>query len=173
MTNSLEKIPVLGKPAAIRARGVAAGLVLFCLTAAFPPTLLAAAADTTPERPKIGLVLGGGGARGPAHIGVLKALRDQRVPVDYVSGTSMGAIIGALFSLGLNPEEIEAKILAVDWDDLFSDPPDRLQRTWRRKQDDRANFLPLEFGFTRHAVLTNRGPRLPVSGERISFRAAS
>lgn len=126
-----------------------------------PGTITAAA-----DRPTIGLVLGGGGARGPAHIGVLKVLRDLRIPIDYVSGASMGAIIGALFSLGLTPEEIEERILGVDWDELFSDPPDRSQRTWRRKQDDRENFLPIEFGFTRHAVLTNRGL---IAGQKLSF----
>ncbi len=121
------------------------------------------------DRPTIGLVLGGGGARGPAHIGVLKVLREMRVPVDYVAGTSMGAVIGALFSLGMTPEEIETQILGIDWDDLFSDPPDRLQRTYRRKQDDRTDFLPLEFGFTREAILTNRGL---IAGQKLSFAFA-
>lgn len=126
----------------------------------------ATATATDAPRPTIGLVLGGGGARGPAHIGVLKVLRDLRVPIDYVGGASMGAVIGALFSLGMTPEEIEARILAVDWDDLFSDPPDRLERTYRRKQDDRASFLPLEFGFTRSAFLTNRGL---IAGQKLGF----
>jgi NTE family protein len=161
-------------------RRVSLGLVLCALSAtpataqlenkpacdlhAGPAQISAPASDS--ERPTIGLVLGGGGARGPAHIGVLKVLRDLRVPIDYVGGTSMGAVIGALFSLGMSPEEIEARILAVDWDDLFSDPPDRLQRTYRRKQDDRANFLPLEFGFTRSAFLTNRGL---IAGQKFGF----
>ena len=149
-------------------------LVLCCLTASptfaqlenKPACELHAAPDPDGSRPKIGLVLGGGGARGPAHIGVLKVLRDLRVPIDYVSGTSMGAIIGALFSLGLSPEEIEARILGVDWNELFSDPPDRLQRTYRRKQDDRENFLPVEFGFTSSTLLTNRGL---IAGQKFSF----
>ena len=66
----------------------------------------------------------------------------------------------------MSPEEIEERILAIDWDELFSDPPDRLQRTWRRKQDDRASFLPLEFGFTRRAALTSRGL---IAGQKLGF----
>ena len=174
VTTSHDKTPALKKLAAFLAGRTAAGLVLLCLTAipafgdpeAKPGGELHPGSAPEPARPKIGLVLGGGGARGPAHIGVLKVLRDQRVPIDYVSGTSMGAVIGALFSLGLSPEEIETKILAVDWDDLFSDPPDRLERTYRRKQDDWDNFLPMEFGFTRSAFLTNRGL---IAGQKLGF----
>ncbi len=58
-------------------------------------------------RPKIGLVLSGGGARGIAHIGVLKELEAARIPVDFVAGTSMGAIVGGLYASGMPPEELE------------------------------------------------------------------
>ena len=79
------------------------------------------ARDTPPapaaasERPRIGLVLGGGGARGGAHIGVLKVLDELRVPVDCVAGTSMGALVGATFASGARPTHIEAQFLAIDW----------------------------------------------------------
>ncbi len=121
--------------------------------------------DTIP-RPRIGLVLGGGGARGVAHVGVLRVLDELRVPVDYVSGTSMGAIIAALFALGLTPDEIEAQVLAIDWRDLFSDTPDRSARTYRRKEDDHAYFLPVEFGIKHGTIATNRGI---IAGQKLSF----
>ena len=80
------------------------------------------------ERPKIGLVLGGGGAKGHAHIGVLKVLEELHIPVDYIAGTSMGAIVGSLYASGLSPDEIEKVLTSVDWDDLFTGDPNR--RTW-------------------------------------------
>ena len=134
--------------------------------------LLAAAApaQTPPEaddeRPRIGLVLGGGGARGGAHIGVLKVLQEMRVPVDYVAGTSMGAIVGALFAIGLTPQQIEAEMAGVDWNDLFSDTPDREQRSYRRKQDDSAYFLPIEFGIRGRSLVTARGM---IAGQKFAF----
>ncbi len=66
-------------------------------------------------RPKIGLVLGGGGAKGAAHIGVLRVLDELRVPVDCVTGTSMGALVGGTFASGMPPEEIEEQVLAINW----------------------------------------------------------
>lgn len=66
-------------------------------------------------RPRIALVLGGGGAKGGAHIGVLRALDELRIPIDCVAGTSMGALVGATFAAGLPPDEIERRVLAIDW----------------------------------------------------------
>ena len=71
------------------------------------------------DRPKIGLVLGGGGARDSAHIGVLKVLEEMKVPVDYIVGTSTGALIGALYATGMTADELESRILEIDWDDMF------------------------------------------------------
>ena len=70
-------------------------------------------------RPKIALVLSGGGAKGAAHIGVLKALEKYKVPVDYIVGTSVGSIVGAMYSSGYTPEEIEDIVLNLDFMDLF------------------------------------------------------
>ena len=64
-------------------------------------------------RPKVGLALGGGGARGVAHIGVLKALEELGIPVDYIAGTSMGAVVGGLYASGMSPEEISARYAQV------------------------------------------------------------
>jgi NTE family protein len=67
------------------------------------------------NRPRIGLVLGGGGAKGAAHIGVLRVLDELRIPVDCVAGTSMGALVGATFAAGTAPEDIERQVLAINW----------------------------------------------------------
>ena len=75
------------------------------------------------ERPEIGLVLSGGGARGSAHVGVLKVMEELRIPVDYVVGTSMGSIVGALYALGLSADEIETTLLAVDWGRTMTTSP--------------------------------------------------
>ena len=88
------------------------------------------------SRPKIGLVLSGGGARGFAHIGVLKVLEENNVPIDYVVGTSMGSIIGGLYAIGLTPEEIEHGVKGIAWDKVFDDFAYREYKTFRRKQDD-------------------------------------
>lgn len=87
-------------------------------------------------RPRIGLVLGGGGARGAAHVGVLKVLEELRVPIDCIAGTSMGSVVGGLYASGMSAEQIEREILAMDWDDLFIDDPAREDRSFRRKRDD-------------------------------------
>jgi NTE family protein len=88
------------------------------------------------NRPKIGVVFGGGGAKGAAHIGVLKVLEEQKIPVDYVAGTSMGAIVGALYASGLSAAELEKVITAIDWKDVFSGDPDRRDVDYRRKRED-------------------------------------
>lgn len=88
------------------------------------------------ERPRIGVALSGGGARGAAHIGVLKVLEEQQIPIDYIAGTSMGAIIGGLYASGLSVSEIEALYQTIDWSDVFDDQPSRLEKSYRRKRDD-------------------------------------
>lgn len=94
-------------------------------------------------RPRVGLVLGGGGARGAAHIGVLKELERLRVPVDVITGTSMGAIVGGLYASGMTASELEALVGSLDWAGALSDKPDREDLSFRRKQDD-AEF-PIDF----------------------------
>jgi NTE family protein len=86
------------------------------------------------QRPKIGLVLSGGGARGAAHIGVLKALEEMQIPIDYVTGTSMGAVVGALYASGMSPEEIEKWLRTADWSFLLSDVNPRKSESFRSKQ---------------------------------------
>lgn len=72
------------------------------------------------ERPKVGLVLSGGGAKGAAHIGVIKYIEEMGIPIDYVAGTSMGSIVGGLYALGYSSEEMLRIISSVDWNKLIS-----------------------------------------------------
>ena len=82
------------------------------------------------------MALGGSGTRGLSHIGVLARLEELRTPIDYVAGTSMGAVVGVLFSLGFTPQEIDQNIFGVDWRKLLADRPDRSVLSYRRKSDD-------------------------------------
>jgi NTE family protein len=95
------------------------------------------------QRPRVGLVLGGGGARGAAHVGVLKELERQRIPVDVIAGTSMGAIVGGLYASGMSAAELEELVGSLDWAGVLSDEPRREDLSFRRKQDD-AQF-PIDF----------------------------
>jgi len=97
-------------------------------------------------RPKIALVLAGGGAKGAAHIGVLKALEELRVPVDYITGTSMGSFVGGLYATGMSAEEIEAYIDTVDWNSGYRDRVDRSQRKVQDKEYEDRYQLTTDLG---------------------------
>jgi NTE family protein len=113
----------------------------------------AAGADPAPAaRPRIGLVLSGGGARGLAHIGVLKVLRDLRVPIDCIAGTSMGGIVGGVYATGAPVDEMESKVTAIDWKTVFQDRPDRRLMTERRKQEETGYLARPEVGFGHGAI---------------------
>jgi len=88
------------------------------------------------ERPKIGLALSGGGARGAAHVGVIKVLEELRIPIDYIAGTSMGSVVGGLYASGMSSDEVAEQLAEINWDDVFNDKPSRPQRSQRRKSDD-------------------------------------
>lgn len=92
--------------------------------------------DGAPARPKIGLALSGGGARGGAHIGVLKALEDLRVPIDCIAGTSIGAVVGGFYATGMTADDIKTVLDNLDWDALFLDETPRRLRSFRRKRDE-------------------------------------
>lgn len=104
-------------------------------------------ADAPKPRPKVGLVLSGGGARGLTHIGVLKVLHELRVPIDYIAATSMGAIVGGLYASGMTPEEMERKLGAVSWPTLLSDSPERTDVGFRRKEELTQFPLSFEIGY--------------------------
>ena len=112
---------------------------------------VAGAVDTTEEveRPRIGLALSGGGARGSAHVGVLRMLDELGVPVDYIAGTSMGSIIGALYAAGYTADGIQRVLDTMDWETALTDRPDRIHRTMRSKDLDREFLVPYRLGFNR------------------------
>jgi NTE family protein len=138
----------------MRTRLLLSGCILLW-AAATPPLLYAQ--QPRESRPKIGLVLSGGGARGAAHIGVLKVMEELRVPIDYIAGTSMGAIVGGLYAAGMSPERIEKELLAIDWNDAFLDSPPRREREYRRKYDDGAFLVKFQLGFRDGKFLLPKG----------------
>ncbi len=102
---------------------------------------LAAADDELPtaaaaDRPKIALVLSGGGAHAVAHLGVLRELETQRIPIDLVVGSGLGGLIGGLYAGGMTPNEIGALIESTDWIEIFDPGSERQDLSFRRKQDD-------------------------------------
>ncbi len=109
------------------------------------------------RRPRIGLVLSGGGARGIAHVGVLKVLEDMRVPVDAIAGTSMGAVVGGLYASGLSAREIEKIMTSLNWQDAFRDRPPREDLTLRRKQEDQSFLVKFPLGVRGGRILLPKG----------------
>lgn len=96
---------------------------------------------------KVGLVLGGGGARGLAHVGVLEWFEKHRIPVDYIAGTSMGGLIGGVYSIGMTPETMRSFLKSLNWEELLSTGPDFEELSYRRKEDLRDFPVGLELGF--------------------------
>jgi NTE family protein len=129
-------------------------LIVFSLLLVIPPA-------RSGERPKVGLVLAGGGAKGAAHIPVLKLFDELEFPVDFIAGTSAGGIVGGLYAVGYSGAEIEGIFDAADWDDLFSDrPPRNLQPYFEKRLDGRYQIeLPLRKGIP-------STPRGLVSGQK-------
>jgi NTE family protein len=122
-------------------------------------------ATSSATRPRIGLVLSGGGARGAAHVGVLKVLDELHIPIDAIAGTSMGAVVGGLYASGMPAADIEKLMTSLDWQDAFRDRSPRAALGFRRKQDDN-NFL------VRYALGVSRGNfKLPtglVQGQKLT-----
>lgn len=132
----------------------------------------ASAQPATPaatERPRIGLVLSGGGARGGAHLGVLKVLEELRVPVDVVVGTSAGSIVGAAYASGMPLADIEAEMRTLSTATLFHDV-DRTNEPMRRKADDALNFIGPEIGFGPNGISLPKGAIAGVSLEAVLRR---
>ncbi len=108
-------------------------------------------------RPRIGLVLAGGGARGAAHIGVLKMLDRLHVPVDAIAGTSMGAVVGGLYASGLSGEEIERAMASVNWQAAFRHRAPRSELDYRRKEEDRQFLVNLPLGLQGRKLVIPKG----------------
>jgi NTE family protein len=120
-------------------------------TAAVVPT------EAPGVRPRICLVLSGGGARGMAHIGVLKVLEELKVPIDCIAGTSMGAVVGGLYASGMTAAQIDTTMRSVDWQEAFRDAPPRRDLAFRRKQDDRNFLVRLPLGLKHGHILLPKG----------------
>lgn len=140
--NPVNSFPT-GSPNMAMTRFVA---VLMLLLFFFPPHLRA---EEGSERPKVGLALSGGGARGGAHVGVIKAIEELGIPVDYIAGTSMGAIIGALYATGYSAAQIEDVLIETDWNKALTDSPERQYRTMRKKLIEAEFYIPYRVGFNK------------------------
>ncbi len=127
-------------------------------------TAPASASNTDKPRPKIGLVLSGGGARGAAHVGVIKVLEEMRVPIDVIAGTSMGALVGAAYASGTPITELEERLVKADWADLLTDSSPREDRSFLRKEEDQARLLKLEFGVKKDGLHLPAGA---ISGQKL------
>src|SRR3984957_5543037 len=125
-----------------------------------PSVAWAGAPPAPPEqtpRPRICLVLSGGGARGMAHIGVLRVLEELKIPIDCIAGTSMGAIVGGLYASGMTAQQINSTMRSVDWQEAFRDAPPRRDLAFRRKQDDRNFLVRLPLGLKHGKLLLPKG----------------
>jgi NTE family protein len=129
----------MNKPA-----GYGCGLLICLLVAAAWAVPLRA--QERQGRPRIGLVLSGGGARGLAHIGMLQWMEENHIPVDFIAGTSMGGLVGAMYATGSSPAEMRNFMLQIDWDDVLSIEPSYRQLSYRRKQDRRAFQVGVPLG---------------------------
>jgi len=101
---------------------------------------------STTKRPKVCVVLSGGGARGAAHVGVLKVLEELRVPIDCITGTSMGSLVGGAYATGTTIPEMEEILSVISTELLFKERPPRQELAIRRKLDDRQDFVGPEIG---------------------------
>lgn len=128
--------------------------------------LCLAAAATAAERPKVGLVLSGGGARGAAHIGVLETLERLRVPVDCVAGTSFGALVAGAWAAGVAPADMRRAMADADWNTMFQDNPDYDDLAFRQKQLQRRYLPGSEAGVGPDGITYPPGA---VSGQRIQL----
>lgn len=136
------------------------------LLAGLAVTFMSAGLAGAAGRPTVGLVLGGGGARGAAHIGVLEVLRENRIQVDCVAGTSMGGLVSGAFAAGLTPDEMMLAMKQANWRDMFNDSPAVSDFDPRVRQVSR-RFLPgSEIGVTSKGAVALPGV---VSGQKIKL----
>lgn len=136
-------------------------LFTLILLVSFSGVAATATSDVTQQgvksRPKIAVVLAGGGAKGAAHIGVLKALEEMHIPVDIVTGTSMGAYVGGLYATGMSADEIESFLYSVNWNDGYRDRVDRSERRVRDKEYEDRYQLTTDLGIRWGEIRASRG----------------
>lgn len=127
------------------------------------------------QRPRVGLVLSGGGARGVAHIGVLEVLEEMRIPISCIAGTSMGALVGGVYAAGVPLDQMTDQLEQIDWDDLFSDDPPRTEKPFKSKRDEFKNLFRLEFENLFHWELGQKDislvlPNALTAGFKVEFK---
>jgi NTE family protein len=150
----------------IRRSSVVAALFVLIVFSLIVPSLWAQEPGSPGKRgPKIALVLGGGGARGAAHAGVLKVLEANRIPIDFIVGTSMGSIVGGLYAAGYSADEIDKLFNDIDWLELLSDRPSEDMLSFRNKKDFQ-RMSNLELGFNKGKISFPRGI---ISGQKLDF----
>ena len=117
--------------------------------------------------PKIGLTLSGGGAKGAAHIGVLKVMEEEGIPIDCIAGTSMGAIIGGLYALGYTPDEMDTIIREIEWNEYIGDHIDRPDLSFENKEKATTLWMEVPFNTAKNIKFSNSLPGGFVSGNNI------
>ncbi|MBQ0025656.1 MAG: patatin-like phospholipase family protein [Bacteroidales bacterium] len=111
------------------------------------------------DRPKVGLVLCGGGAKGAAHVGVLKVLEENNIPIDYIAGTSMGAIVGGLYAIGYTADELHDLMLEQDWNTVMSDRISRRDLTFEQKKHFDKYLVHIPFGIGDYSRLARKSKK--------------
>ena len=144
-----------------RAKLLGFAALLWCLTC-----ITVSAQES--QRLRVGLVLSGGGAKGFAHIGTLKLIDSLQIPIDYIAGTSMGAIVGGLYAIGYTGDEIEKLAQRNDWEEIFSDAPPRPQLPFFQKEQ--TGRYQLEFGLDKLKPVTPSGL---IFGQKVSLLLSS
>ena len=134
-----------------------ASLLISCTALSLGAHASCGTGEADPSRPRIGLVLSGGGARGFAHVGILKVLEELKIPIDCIAGTSVGAIVGGLYAAGMDAKQIESLMVSLDWQEAFRDRPTRRELAFRRKQDDRNFLVRFPLGLKHGHILLPRG----------------
>lgn len=127
-------------------KAIIAILLIFWLVPTMGQEVLDSTAANKPQRPKIGVALSGGGAKGAAHIGVLKYMEEIGIPIDYVAGTSIGSIIGGLYALGYSPDEMAYLIANMDWSFYMSNGVGRPYQTSANREQKNRFLVAVPFG---------------------------
>ncbi|HET9369168.1 MAG TPA: patatin-like phospholipase family protein [Vicinamibacterales bacterium] len=151
---------------AVRARllGTLVAMALLCPGPAHAQT---PAPQSPAPQARVGVALGGGSARGLAHVGVLRWLEEHRIPVELIAGTSMGGLVGGAYATGMTPDDLEALLSQVNWDSMFGSN-DFQYLSVRRKRDARSYPSYLEFGLRGGLI----APPSLNSGQQVEFLLA-
>ncbi|WP_338640336.1 patatin-like phospholipase family protein [Burkholderia pyrrocinia] len=166
-----QPLPATEPAPAPAAAGTSVAAATAAATAATPAAMHDCTADGGPAgRPSIGLVLSGGGARGYAHLGVLKVLEENRIPVDCIAGTSMGAVVGGLYASGMAAADMQKRLSEVNLADIAFDVTDRADLPQTSREDERLYINGLTLGFGKKGV---KAPVGLVQGNRLQALLAN